>query len=230
MRPAVLKSRRRRRGAFATGLAVAAHLLAFLALGWRIPKVAAPPETDLLPPVEITLVRPPPPAAPAPARTAPVRTPRSASPAPSPSPSPPVLTQPAPAAPQAPAVAQGPPDCAIEDLPLLTDVEKARCRNQADADKARRLARGADDTAAKAVAEGDRGQKIFREAADREAYNQALIQAQKKPGLPLIGPGVSCTQMTFPLLSGVEINKNIFAHKGKQEHKSQGGASCKPGL
>jgi hypothetical protein len=232
MRLVVLKSRRRQ-GAFAAALAVAAHLLAFLALGWRIPKLAEPPETDLLPPVEITLVRPPrpaPPVAPAPARAAPARPPQSGPPTPSPSPLPPVLTQPAPAAPQAPALAQGPPDCAVEDLPLLTDAEKAACRNEIDADKTRRLARGADDGAAKQVAEADRARKTFRADADREAYYDGLVKAQQPPGLPMVGPGVSCSHVTFPLLSGVDINPNLFAKKHKQEHPSHGSMTCSPGL
>jgi hypothetical protein len=132
--------------------------------------------------------------------------------------------------PPAPALASGPRDCAPEDLPLLTDAEKARCRNQIDADKGRRLARGADERAARQVAEADRGQKTFRADADREAYYDALVMAQQSPGLPMVGPGVSCSHVTFPLLSGVEINKNIFAHKGKQEHKTHGPGSCKGAL
>jgi len=208
-------------------------MVVLLALGWRIPNGPPLPPPDTLPPVEVRLVRPPKPvqpAGPAPARATPLRPPQSAPPAPSPSPLPPVLTQPAPAAAQAPAVAQGPPDCAVEDRPLLTDAEKALCRNQIDADQARSLAHGADERAAKQVAAAELGQKTFRADADREAYDDALVKAQQPPGLPVVGPGVSCTHVAFPLLSGVETNPNLFAHKGKQEHKAHGAGSCKPAL
>jgi hypothetical protein len=102
----------RRRLAPAAALAALAHLLAFLALGWRIPTLAPKREEDLVPPLQVTLVRPPrpvSPAVPARARAAPVRIPQAAPPAPSPSPLPPVLTQPAPApaAPQPEAAPDG---------------------------------------------------------------------------------------------------------------------------
>lgn len=92
------------RRALATVLAVCAHLAALLALGWRIPKMAEERQADILPPIEVALVRPPKPvqpAAPSPARAARARPPQSAPPAPSPNPLPPVLTQPAPTAPPA---------------------------------------------------------------------------------------------------------------------------------
>jgi hypothetical protein len=222
------RTSRRHGRALALALAVCVHLLTFLALGWRIPTVAPLQDRDTLPPVEVTLERiTPRPAAPSAAPPASMGRAAKPSPARPSSAETPGPSAPAVAAPAAPQVAGAVADCAPEDLPLLTEAEKARCRNQIDADKARRLARGADERAAEEMAEADRGQKTFRADADREAYYDALVKAQQSPGLPMVGPGVSCSHVTFPLLSGVEINKNIFAHKGKQEHKAHGPGSCK---
>ena len=96
----------RRRLAPAAALAALAHLLAFLALGWRAPTVAEKREEDLAPPLQVTLVRPPKPVTPpvpTAGRKAPLREPHAPPPEFLPSPLPPVLTQPAPApAPAAP--------------------------------------------------------------------------------------------------------------------------------
>jgi hypothetical protein len=124
-------------------------------------------------------------------------------------------------------VAVGTADCAPEDLPLLTDAEKARCRNQIDADKARRLARGADERAARQLAQAQGMAPTYRMDADKEAS-----YAQPPPGPPLVGHGlgigVTCSHMTFPLLSGVDINPDLFEKKHKQEHKrTYGHATCR---
>lgn len=192
----VLKPRRsaaRRRIPAAVALAVSAHLLALLALGWRIPVAPSAAPSETLPPVEITLLRPPPahaaPASPASGRARPSPT-RPEQPQ---SPAPPAVV----AAPQAPALAEGPADCAPEDLPLLTDTEKARCRNQIDADKARRLARGADDRAARQVAEAQRGPRGYRMSGEKQAYYDAVADAywQQTHGPPMAGrhPQVLCS-------------------------------------
>jgi hypothetical protein len=49
---------RRRRAALAGGLAIGAHLLVLLALGWRAPKVEPRFAGDVLPPMALFLVRP----------------------------------------------------------------------------------------------------------------------------------------------------------------------------
>jgi hypothetical protein len=212
------------------GAAVCAHLLALLALGWRIPKPPPSLPPDLLPSVELQLLRPVQRPAPSAAPAAPAVLGRS-SPA-RPNPAEPSLPS-APVAAPSP-LAEGPPDCAPEDLPLLTDAEKARCRNQMDADKERRLARGSDERAAKQVAEGQRGPQTYRMDGDKEADYDAAAQAnaQQTHEPTFVGGGkgivgVSCKNMTFPLLSGVETNPNIFAHKGKQEHKPLPSHHCK---
>jgi hypothetical protein len=94
----------------AAAMATLAHLLALLALGWRIPKlIEKRGETDALPPMVATLVHPPRPTR----AVAPIadqrhsRRPQAAPVGPSPSPSPPVLAQPAPASPP---TATGPGD------------------------------------------------------------------------------------------------------------------------
>ena len=49
----------RRRGlASAIALAALGHLLALLALGWRIPTVSQKTEVELVPPIEVELLRP----------------------------------------------------------------------------------------------------------------------------------------------------------------------------
>lgn len=168
--------------------AVCAHLLAFLALGWRIPVVQPPPSPrDALPPMEVQLLRPPQSAPPTASATAKANSAK-------PSPAQPIqarpalpntgasltpLTAPAPPSPQ---VAQGPPDCAPEDLPLLTEAEKARCRNQVEADKERSLARSADERAARQVAEAERGPQAYRMASEKQAYYDAVAAAYTSPG------------------------------------------------
>jgi hypothetical protein len=213
-------------------LAVCAHLLTLLALGWRIPKAPPPPPPDTLPPVELQLLRPAPRSAPSAAPAAPTVQGRS-SPA-RPSPAEPSIPSAPDAAPSAPALAEGAPDCAPEDLPLLTEAEKARCRNQIDADKERRLARGADERAAKQVAQAQRGPQTYRMDGDKEAdYDPAAqANAQQTHEPVFVGggkgiAGVTCKNVSIPLLGGVEINPNIFAHKGKQEHKPRPTHHCK---
>lgn len=235
--------RRSRDWALALGLAVCAHLLTLLALGWRIPKGPPPALPDTLPPVDIQLLRPPAAAPPAPS-AAPVSPTPQARPRPvRPSPAEaPTLSAPVAPAPLPPALAQAPADCAPEDLPLLTDAEKAACRNQIDADKERRLARGADERAGKQVAEGNRGTQTFRADADRQAYYDGLEMAQAKQNraqdLQTAGPhtartsigvaGVNCSNVSFPLLGGVDLAPDLFEKAHKQEHKpTYGQAKCK---
>jgi hypothetical protein len=120
-------------------------------------------------------------------------------------------------------VAQGAPDCAPEDLPLLTETEKALCRNAIDADRERRLARGADERAARQVAQAERGPRTFRMPTEKEAYYAAVAQVywQQSHGPPMAGhpPGFACAAPHVPILSllgGVEVNKNIFAKKKEE--------------
>jgi hypothetical protein len=148
MGPRLHKRSNLARHVWAMSVAACAHLLAFLLLGWRIPKLAVPEYVEQpSAAIELILVRPQvrprertKTVASAPTRSAPIASPR-------------VLIAPIRGAPALPApvigppaasVAEGPPDCATEDLPLLTDAEKARCRNAFDADRERRLARDAD--------------------------------------------------------------------------------------
>jgi hypothetical protein len=234
------------RRALGTGLAVCAHILALLALGWRIPRAVEPSFGPEPPPVQVVILRP----------SKPVRAPFSpvtasaerpnASPAPPPSR---VLIAPTPGAPALsgppkPEVAEGPLDCAVEDLPLLTAAEKARCRNQIDADQARRLAQGADERAAKRVAEADRGPQGFGMDPDKEASYDATARAQEVQRKPPptaalvwrsgsgshIAVGVTCSHVNVPLLSGVETNPNLFAKKHKQERPAHGTAQCSVSL
>lgn len=194
MGPRLRKRSNLPRRAWAIGLAACAHLLALLALGWRIPKSPPPLAPDILPPLELQLLRPPPAAPAAPgasaslhARPGPAR-PNQPEP---PAPVAPVTT------PQAPALATGPADCAPEDLPLLTDAEKARCRNAIDADKERRLARAADEKAARQVAQAQRMAPAYRMDADKEAYYGAVAAAydQQSHGPPMAGrhPELHCS-------------------------------------
>jgi hypothetical protein len=105
-------------------------------------------------------------------------------------------------------VAEGAPDCAPEDLPLLTDAEKARCRNAVDADRERRLVRGSEDRAARQVAEARRGPQTYRMSSDKEAYYAAVADAyaQQSHGPPMAGhtPGVGCSVK----FSGLKIVKS----------------------
>jgi hypothetical protein len=93
-------------------------------------------------------------------------------------------------------VAAGPPDCEPEDLPLLNDAEKARCRNQIDADKARPLARAAREDAARQLAEAQRGPKTRRMSSEKETYYDAVADAywQQSHGPPNAGhsPSLTC--------------------------------------
>ncbi|MGZ3366681.1 MAG: hypothetical protein ACXWKY_18680 [Caulobacteraceae bacterium] len=203
---------RRRRLVPAAALATLAHLLAFLPLGWRAPTVAEKRQDDLFPPLQVTLVRPPKPArplaptpsasasrAPGRARPSPARPEQTAIPGP---------PAPVPAAPSAPALAEGPPDCALENLPLLTDAERARCRNQIEADKERRFARGTGERAAKQVAQAQRMPQTYRMDADKQAYYAAVADAydQQTHGPPMAGhtPGVGCSVK----FSGLKVAKS----------------------
>ena len=187
------------RRAWAIGVAACAHLLMLLALGWRIPRIVEPRSAgENNAAVEVTLVRPlarpRSKAAPAgPAQSAPRASSR-------------VLIAPTPGAlplsapvqgPPAPALAQGPADCAPEDLPLLTDAESARCRNEIDADNERRRSRAAQDRAARQVAEAERGPLSRRMDPDKRTYYDAVADAywQQSHGPPTAGrnPGFSCS-------------------------------------
>jgi hypothetical protein len=97
-------------------VAILAHLMALLALGWRAPELVERQEADLVPSMQVALVRPPravPPALPtirqAPARSQAPSPPRLPPPAPAANLLPPVLTQPAPAAAQPEAAPNGQP-------------------------------------------------------------------------------------------------------------------------
>lgn len=190
----------------AIALAALAHLLAFLALGWRIPESPAPLSPDNVPPMEIQLVRPPTvtPTPPRPSSAVSFARPSPARPEPSPIPVPPASTP----APRSPALAAGPADCEPEDLPLLTDAEKARCHNQVEADKERRFARGADERAARQVAEAQRGPQTYRMSSAKEAYYGAIADAywQQSHGPPMAGhtPGVGCSVQ----FSGLKVGRS----------------------
>ncbi len=190
----------------AIALATLAHLLAFLVLGWRIPEAPAPPQPDNLPPIEIQLVRPPTvtPAAPRPSSAISSARPSPARPEPSSVPAPPASAP----APRSPALAAGSADCEPEDLPLLTDAEKARCRNQIDADDARRLARGAGERASRQVAEAQRGPQTYRMSSAKEAYYGAVADAywQQSHGPPMAGhtPGIGCSVQ----FSGLKVGRS----------------------
>lgn len=185
----------RRRGLLpAIALAILAHLAALLALGWRIPKNPSPQPPDTLPAVELSLLRPPQDAS----SSAPTSSPSSrarpspASPDQASIPAPPTL----PPAPPAPALAAG-RHCEPEDLPLLTEAEKALCRNEIDADKARRLAHGADERAARQVAQAQRMAPTYRMETNKETYYAAVADAyeQQIRGPPMAGhtPGPGCS-------------------------------------
>ena len=234
------------RRAGATVLATFAHLMALLVLGSKIPQLSAPrPAEDRSTAVEVTLVRPQvPPRAPPAAQSPhpPPSTPRASQRVLiAPTPGAPTLS-----APSKPEVAQGPPDCAPEDLPLLTDAEKARCRNPIDADKERSLAREADERAAKEVANAKRGPQTYRMDADKEAHYDEVAQvhahedavakanAEQGFGPPAVGHGagvgVTCSHVSIPLLGGVETNPNLVAKKHKQERPPHGTSPCSAGL
>lgn len=222
--------RRRFRTATAVLLALAVHVLVLTALGWPRPVIQQAPATDTSRPLELSVVhiRPETPHAAARA-AAPPETPRSSAPARA---SPSTQTAPVPSAPAAQppssAVASGPPDCEVEDLPLLTEAERGRCRDQIATDKARRLARGADEQAAKTVEEAKRAPPTYRMDADKEASFDAVTHPPPPlaPHLPKSGPGVACSNVTFPLLSGVDINPDLFAKKHKKEKPQHGHAIC----
>jgi hypothetical protein len=193
---------RRRRTVLAGVIAVGAHLLVLTALGWRIPKVAPPPPAETLPPLELSLVRirPEPPAPAAPAR----RSPKSSK-SPAASKSPLAPSSALPASPSASAAADraaspGAPDCEPEDLPLLTEIERARCRDQIAADRSRRLARGADARNAKVVAEANRAPRLDNIPVEKRAYYDAVAAAydQQSHGPPMAGrnPGFACASTT----------------------------------
>jgi hypothetical protein len=83
----------------------------------------------------------------------------------------------------------GTSDCEPEDLPLLTDAEKVLCRNQIDADKARRAARTADERLAKQIASLKDVPHIDRIPPEKRAYYDAVVAAYKSEGH---GPGITC--------------------------------------
>jgi hypothetical protein len=238
---------KRKRAALAAALAAGLHLLTLLALGWRIPKVATPePADDRTPPLEVTLVRPQR-VERAPAEASPLQ-PAPSPPAPaarvlvSPAPGAPALSAPEQAPPQVSAQATEPRHCAPEDLVLLTEAEKARCRNEIDADKERRRARGEDERIAKEMAEAHRWQDKFRAREDREAYYDRLthalakqtdanVEADKGAGVPPapapgVGVGGSCQHVQYPILGGVEVNPNLFRKKHMEEHPQPSPTHC----
>ena len=102
---------------------------------------------------------------------------------------------PAPAASASSAVASGQPDCEVEDLPLLTEAERVLCRNQIDADHARRAARDTEHRA-KEVAQAMATRRIDHIPAEKRAYYDAVAQAydQQSHGPPMAGrnPGFAC--------------------------------------
>ncbi len=216
-----MKNRNLPRQALATGLAACAHLLVLLLMGWKVPRLAlAGPAEDRAPPIEITLFRsatrprPRSRTAPAAAKAAPALPLRSDLPTAA---APVTVAPPAPAA-ASPGLAAGASDCAPEDLVLLTEAEKTRCRNAIDADKGRQRARGADERLAKQVAKLKAVPRIDNIPAEKRAYYDAVAAAydQQAHGPPMAGhlPQIACP-MSIPLLSGVEINKNIFEKKKK---------------
>ena len=182
------------RTALAVGFALLAHLAAFLALGWKIPKLAEPEVAETPPDLVISLVRQPravsAPAAAGGGHAKATPAPSTASAAPS------SLISPAAPAPNAGTMAAGSADCEPEDLPLLTDQEKARCRNEIEADKGRRLARENDGRLAKEVAKLQATPRIDNIPAQKRAYYDAVAQAydQQAHGPPMAGrtPGGSC--------------------------------------
>ena len=222
-----LNLRSRRRQVLAMGLVACAHLLVFLAIGRRVPWAPELSFGPQDPPMQVTLLRPPRLAQPTGARASG----RQASSEPNTSTAvaaPSVLTQPAPAEPPpAPAIvaADRPQDCEVQDLPLLTEAERRLCRNQIDADQARRAARGANDKAARDVARAQGSPPLYRMDADKEASFAPAVPHTY--ALPRVGPGIACHNATFPLLSGVDTNPDIFEKKHKQEHKpTYGLAKC----
>lgn len=183
------------RTALAIAFALLAHLAAFLALGWRVPKLILPEVAETPPDLEISLVRSPR-AASAPAAASAGH----AKPAPAHVAAPAALVSPiapsAAPAPYAETMAAGPADCEPEDLPLLTDAEKARCRNEIDADKGRRLAREKDGRLAKEVAKLQATPRIDHIPTEKRAYYDAVAAAydQQAHGPPMAGrlPGIAC--------------------------------------
>ena len=189
------RSLRQGQTALAVAFAILAHLAAFLALGWRIPELKTPEVAETPPDLEISLVRPPR-AASAPAASSAGHA-RSAL-APAAGAVAPVspITVPAAPAPSQGAVATGSADCEPEDLPLLTDEEQARCRNEINADRGRRLARERDGRLAKEVAKLQAVPRIDSIPAEKRAYYDAVAAAydQQAHGPPMAGrlPGIAC--------------------------------------
>lgn len=221
---------RRGQAALAGGLAIGAHLVVLLALGWRTPKFELRESVDGLPPIELSLVRIRPEA---PAASAPAAGPAKPAP-PAPATQAAIVARtPAPPAPSAPpaALAAATADCEPEDLPLLTAAERALCRTQIQVEKDRRLTRGADARAAKQVAEAKAGPQLDNIPAEKRAAYDAAVQAAAQPKPPMMhgsggSVGVDCQHVTFPLLSGVEINPNLFRKKHKQERPSHSDMTC----
>jgi len=191
------RTSRRHGRALALALAVCAHLLAFLALGWRIPTVTERREADLIPPMEIALVRPPkpvPPTEPAPVGAAPVRQPQSAPPAPVRSPSPPVLTQPAPAAPpSAPAASdsehfrsalRGLVGCSDPEAYHLTREERSGCDQRLAAATPAPVSKTYD---AEALAQFD-AENRYDPILVRKAHNGCLPRVADRPPEVRNGP------------------------------------------
>jgi hypothetical protein len=191
-----LVRRRRLRTGSAIALALAGHLLILGALGWRTPTVRPQTVTDSLPPVELSIMRLQA-ERPAAATAAKVPPRPSATSAPSATPTPASATTTAPARPSSLAGASGQPDCEVEDLPLLTDAERALCPDQIAADKARRLARERNARLAKQVASAKAAPPLDNIPAEKRAYYDAVAAAydQQSHGPPMAGrhPEIHCT-------------------------------------
>jgi hypothetical protein len=174
------KGSHRLRRAWAVMFAACAHVMALLALGWRIPRPPPPPPPPvILPPIVIELLRPPTAMSAAPIASAAGHTrPSPVRPSQPDRPAPPAEV----AAPRASGLAEGPPDCEPEDLPLLTEAERQRCRNQIDADKGRRLARAAEERAAQRLAEKISPLSLNIAADKKAAYDHYVYCAKLHKG------------------------------------------------
>ena len=184
-------TRRKRRNAAAVAVAALFHLAILAPLGLIIPRFEALPEPSG-PVIEVNLL----PSLSPLATDRPVHK-KAASTPPAiagakPPPQPQAISPPTPTAPIAPASSPSPaPEgatalagkadvgCAREDLILLTVVEKRKCRDQIDAENARRLRQGEIARATKAVEEARRQRPIDPIPADKRAYYDAVIAARQ---------------------------------------------------
>lgn len=182
----------RKRTLIAAGLAVLAHITALWTLGWRSPRVGFTPAADNGPAVEIQLMpRPPRSAAASGSASAPGRARK------------PAIAAPGPALAAAePSTAQqvdagGAADCEPEDLPLLTDAERLRCRNEIGAQNAREAARTADARLARRLASLSTAPHVDSIPEEKRAYYDAVAAAydQQSHGPPMAGhtPGPGCS-------------------------------------